>query len=169
VAVIESENGEPLNVGRKTRTISAPLRRFLNARDRGCRFPGCTSKRCDAHHIEHCANGGETKPSNLVSLCWLHHRMLHEGQVEIQILNDGALRFLKPDGQSVDSVAPHQTVDWTQLPALHVERGIHITERTAVTKWCGESLDYGLAVEVLLDRSRKTKQKELGAWRPPAI
>jgi hypothetical protein len=30
VALIENDNGEPLNVGRKTRTISAPLRRVLN-------------------------------------------------------------------------------------------------------------------------------------------
>jgi Domain of unknown function (DUF222)/HNH endonuclease len=171
VAVIENDKGEPLNVGRKTRTISAPLRRFLNARDRGCRFPGCTNKRCDAHHIEHWANGGETKPSNLVSLCWFHHRMVHEGRVEILILDDGALRFVKPNGQSFDSVAPDHShpFDWTDLPAQHDERGIHINERTAATKWCGESMDYGLAVEVLLDHARRAKQKELGIWKPPAI
>jgi hypothetical protein len=63
VALIEDEDGEPLNVGRKTRTISSPLRRLLNARDKGCRFPGCTNTRhVDAHHIKHWANGGETKP-----------------------------------------------------------------------------------------------------------
>ena len=67
VALIENDDGEPLNVGRKTRTISAPLRRVLNARDKGCRFPGCANTRyIDVHHVEHWANGGETKPSNLV-------------------------------------------------------------------------------------------------------
>lgn len=161
VALIESEKGEPLNVGRKTRTISAPLRRFLNARDRGCRFPGCANQRCDAHHIEHWANGGETKPSNLVSLCWFHHRMVHEGRVQIQVLNDGALRFLKPDGRSFDSTAPDHThpFDWTQLRAAHVESGIHIDERTAATRWCGESMDYGLGVEVLLDMARRARTR----------
>jgi Domain of unknown function (DUF222)/HNH endonuclease len=84
VAMVEDEDGEPLNVGRKTRTISSPLRRFLNARDRGCRFPGCTNTRwVDAHHIHHWADGGETKPSNLVSLCRLHHRAVHEGRVRV--------------------------------------------------------------------------------------
>jgi hypothetical protein len=74
VALIENDDGEPLNVGRKTRTISAPLRRVLNARDKGCRFPGCANTRyIDAHHVEHWANGGETRPSNLVSLCRFHH------------------------------------------------------------------------------------------------
>jgi Domain of unknown function (DUF222) len=59
VAVIDDEDGELPNVGRKTRTISSLLRRFLNARDRGRRFPGCTNTRwVDAHHIHHRANGG---------------------------------------------------------------------------------------------------------------
>ena len=168
VAIIENEDGEPLNVGRKTRTISAPLRRFLNARDRGCRFPGCSNTRCDAHHIKHWANGGETKPTNLVSLCWFHHRMVHEGQVEIQVL-DGAIRFTHPNGKYFDSVAPFcvRTFDWTQLPAEHQERGIHIDERTAATKWTGESMDYGLAVEVLLDQARRASDR--GIWEPARI
>jgi Domain of unknown function (DUF222) len=160
VAIIENEDGEPLNVGRKTRTISSPLRRFLNARDRGCRFPGCTNTRwVDAHHIHHWANGGETKPSNLVSLCRFHHRMVHEGGVLIQVLDDGAIRFVQLNGQSFDSVAPGHVhpFDWTELPTEHEVRGIHINERTAATRWTGESMDYGLAVEVLLHQARRTR------------
>ena len=170
VAIVEDEEGEPLNVGRKTRTISSPLRRFLNARDRGCRFPGCTNTRyVDAHHIHHWANGGETKPSNLVSLCRFHHHSVHEGEVIIQLLDDGALRFVKPNGESFDSVAPNHVrpFDWTQLPAEHDERGIHINERTAATRWSGESMDYGLAVEVLLDKERRGREQEI--WRPAGI
>src|SRR5688572_577005 len=34
------KNGEPLSVGRKTRTIAPSIRRALQARDRRCRFPG---------------------------------------------------------------------------------------------------------------------------------
>ena len=121
VALIENDDGEPLNVGRKTRTISAPLRRVLNARDKGCRFPGCSNTRyVDAHHIEHWANGGETKPSNLVSLCRFHHRAVHEGGIRIERLDDGALRFVKPNGAAIDSVAPGFTQplgDWKQLTA----------------------------------------------------
>jgi hypothetical protein len=31
----------------------------LNARDRGCRFPGCTHTRyVDGHHVHHWADGG---------------------------------------------------------------------------------------------------------------
>ncbi len=170
VAIVENEDGEPLNVGRKTRTISAPLRRFLNARDRGCRFPGCTNTRwVDAHHIHHWANGGETKPSNLVSLCRFHHRLVHEGGVAIHVLDDGAIRFVHANSQSFDSAAPDHVhvFDWMQLPAAHEERGIHITECTARTRWNGESMDYGLAVEVLLHHARRARGD--GAARSAAI
>ncbi|HEY4365699.1 MAG TPA: DUF222 domain-containing protein [Steroidobacteraceae bacterium] len=149
---------DPLNVGRRTRTIPSALRRALNARDRGCRFPGCTHTRyVDAHHIHHWAHGGETKPSNLVSLCRFHHRKVHEGAVKVHVLDDGALRFLQPDGQSFDSVAPGHTQpmgDWQQLPAAHRERAIHIDKETAVTRWGGESMDYGMAIQGLHQATR---------------
>ncbi len=95
VRILENEQGEPLDVGRKTRTIPPVIRRALNSRDKGCRFPGCTFKRyVDGHHVKHWANGGETKLSNLVTLCRFHHRLVHEGGVEIQTLDDGAFRFV---------------------------------------------------------------------------
>jgi len=155
VALIENEDGEPLNVGRKTRTISAPLRRALNARDKGCRFPGCSNTRyIDVHHVQHWANGGETKPSNLVSLCRFHHHAVHEGGIRIEILDDGALRFIKPNGTAVDSVAPGYTQplgDWRQLPA-----------GTLVNRWRGERMDLGLGVEVLLQQARRAKDVPAG-------
>ena len=46
-------DGAVLDVGRKTRTIPPSIRRALAARDTSCRFPGCTSRRCDAHHVHH--------------------------------------------------------------------------------------------------------------------
>jgi hypothetical protein len=48
------------------------MRRALKRRDGGCRFPGCPDTRfVDAHHIEHWADGGETRLDNLVLLCTL--------------------------------------------------------------------------------------------------
>ncbi len=116
VTLIENDRGEPLNIGRKTRSIPPALRRALNARDKGCRFPGCTNTRyVDAHHIHHWADGGETKSSNLVSLCRFHHRLVHEGGINIERLDDGAVRFVKPNGQCFDSVMPGHTSDWTLI------------------------------------------------------
>jgi hypothetical protein len=159
VSVLEDEEGEPLNVGRKTRSIPPALRRALNARDRGCRFPGCSNTRyVDAHHIHHWAKGGETKLSNLVQLCRFHHRQVHEGRVVVQVLDDGALRFVRPDGESFESVAPDHTrplSDWRQVPEQHEQEGIRIDEKTAATRWRGETMDYGLAIEVLLQHSKR--------------
>jgi Domain of unknown function (DUF222) len=39
LGVLENEHGEPLDVGRKTRSIPPAIRRALNTRDSGCRFP----------------------------------------------------------------------------------------------------------------------------------
>lgn len=73
VRITETETGEPLDVGRKTRSIPPAIRRALNVRDSGCCFPGCAHKRyVDAHHVDHWADGGETKLSNLVTLCRPH-------------------------------------------------------------------------------------------------
>jgi hypothetical protein len=159
VNVLENEQGEPLNVGRKTRSIPPAIRRALNARDRGCRFPGCPNARyVDAHHVHHWAQGGETKLSNLVQLCRFHHRQVHEGRVVIQSLDEGALRFLRPDGQSFDSVAPEHTrplCDWRQLPTVRDPQGIRIDQNTATTRWRGERMDHGLAIDVLLQQARR--------------
>ena len=159
VAIVENEKGEPLNVGRKTRSIPPALQRALNSRDKGCcRFPGCTHKRyTDAHHIEHWAHGGETKMSNLVTLCRFHHRKVHEGQVIVQVLDDGAIRFTQPDGKCFDSVAPNYTRplgDWRQLPAMHERAGIRINAKTAATLWDGGPMDYGIAMDVLISLPR---------------
>src|SRR3569833_1629653 len=69
VSILENAVGESLYVGRMTRSIPPALRRALSARDRGCRFPGCSNTRyVDAHHVQHWSKGGETKLSHLVQL-----------------------------------------------------------------------------------------------------
>ncbi len=102
VALIERA-GEPVSVGRKTRAIPPAVHRALRARDRGCRFPGCTHDRyVDAHHIKHWAAGGETSLDNLVLLCRRHHRYVHEGGIAVELGEGGAEpRFRRPDGSVV--------------------------------------------------------------------
>jgi len=155
VRIAEDAKGEPLDVGRRTRTIPPGIRRALQARDKGCRFPGCSFKRyVDGHHVKHWANGGETKLSNLVTLCRFHHRLVHEGQVEIQTLDDGAFRFIRPDGRTFDSPAPSSST-CTAVVAANESADLHITPSTAVTRWTGEALDLDLAVGWLMQKSRR--------------
>ncbi len=159
VQLHEDDQGTPLDVGRKTRVLPPGIRRALKSRDKGCRFPGCPNTRyVDAHHIRHWAQGGETKLSNLVQLCRFHHRQVHEGRVLIQRLDDGALRFVRPDGRSFDSLSPEHkpaAFDGSELKGRHARQGPPINENTAATRWRGERMDYDLAIDVLLQKSRR--------------
>jgi hypothetical protein len=102
VTVLEDTDGNPLDVGRKQRTVSTPLRRALCARDRGCTFPGCHRKRyVDGHHLKHWIDGGETTPNNMTLLCTYHHRMLHEGGFSVVKEADDTLRFVSADGRTI--------------------------------------------------------------------
>lgn len=159
VRIVEDAQGEPLDVGRKTRSIPPALRRALKSRDQGCVFPGCTHQRyVDGHHIQHWAEGGATKLSNLVSLCRAHHRAVHEGGVVIQRLDDGAWRFIKRSGEVLEACVPGRTrplAQWTQIVAAHEAQGLEIDARTATTGWRGETMDYGMAIDLLIAGARR--------------
>ena len=122
VAIIENAQGEPLDVGRKTRTIPPAIRRALAARDGGCVYPGCTHKRyVDGHHLQHWADGGVTKLANLVTLCRYHHRAVHEGGIRAERLADGAWHFIHPNGEVLESLAHGHTrpLPVTRLQSAH--------------------------------------------------
>jgi len=80
--VITGPGSQPLDVGRTTRVIPPGIRLALMVRDRGCAVAGCRAPRrwCDAHHVVHWADGGDTALDNLVLLCRRHHRMAHDGR-----------------------------------------------------------------------------------------
>jgi hypothetical protein len=161
VRITEDEDGEPLDVGRKTRTIPPAIRRALRSRDAGCCFPGCTYQRyLDAHHIEHWADGGQTKLKNLVTLCRTHHRLVHEGGIRVEALQGGGFRFLRPDGRPFDilyrEAPPHH--DWHDIYESNAAHGIHIDANTAATRWLGERMDYELGVSILCDQHERANR-----------
>ncbi len=104
--VITDARSVPLEVGRATKVVSSSLRRALAVRDGGCAFPGCERPPgwCDAHHVRHWADGGETGLSNLVLLCRPHHRVIHRG-FGVAIV-DGLPVFRRPDGTSLEDRSP---------------------------------------------------------------
>jgi Domain of unknown function (DUF222) len=87
-----------IDVGRATRVVSAPTRRALRTRDRGCRFPGCDRQVnwSTPHHIDFWAKGGPTKLPNLLLLCYFHHRLVHEGGWQV-VKVGREFRFVPPD------------------------------------------------------------------------
>ncbi len=130
--------GRPLGVGRKTRSIPPALRRALASRDRGCRFPGCTNRMVDAHHIEHWANGGATRLENLVELCRHHHRLLHEGGYKVTKAGANFV-FRRPDGRQIRPVPRPPRGCSRKL----CDSNRQIDPEATVTLWAGERLDLG--------------------------
>jgi hypothetical protein len=80
IPMILGSQGEPLDVGRRTRTIPTAIRRALEQMYNGCTWAGCNAPLswCDAHHIIHWADGGETSLPNLTILCRKHHTATHK-------------------------------------------------------------------------------------------
>ncbi len=151
VVMRHDEDGRLLEIGARTRTIPPALRRALQHRDRGCRFPGCGVRVGQGHHLHHWAQGGPTTLSNLALLCRRHHRAVHE---EDQVARgpDGVLRFHRPDGRPLLEVPPSAQVlsDPTKLlRACHESQGLRLRARTACPGWLGERLDVGWAIDVL--------------------
>lgn len=132
------DGGEPLSIGRRSRTIPAAIGRALKIRDGVCQFPGChCSKHLQAHHIVHWANGGETSLENLVELCHFHHTLLHEGGYSLWRQNNELL-FFKPDGTPLSA----------HPPVLETEKEI-VGDCNDTWCWDGSRLDYSMALQSL--------------------
>ncbi|MGH7575174.1 MAG: HNH endonuclease signature motif containing protein [Longimicrobiales bacterium] len=131
--------GSVLDVGRKTRTISPALRRALEVRDRGCRFPGCGLRFTDAHHLRHWADGGETSLGNCCCLCKFHHTLVHEGGWRVEWWGAGRPVFFDPrggthfDGGWQPPVLPEQPVETLVQQNRHL--GIEPHAWTAGARW----------------------------------
>ncbi len=157
VVMRHDENGRVVEVGARTRTIPPAMRRVLQHRDRGCRFPGCGVRFGQGHHIHHWAQGGPTTLSNLALLCRRHHRAVHEEGYQVARGPDGALRFRRPDGRLLPEVPQAGVVRGDAvkiLRARHDGLGLRVHARTACPGWLGEHLDVGWAIDVLHPRAQ---------------
>ena len=150
-------DGRVLDVGRRTRAISPALRRALEHRDGGCRFPGCGRKLCDAHHVEHWADGGETRLGNTVLLCRRHHRAVHEEGFSMELGPNGEARFYRPDGRLLAPAPALPVVTGEPVTAL-VSRlagqGVAVDAGETVPSWWGGPVDYAWEIDWLRSRDR---------------
>jgi hypothetical protein len=152
VVMRHDADGNVVEVGARTRTIPPALRRVLQYRDRGCRFPGCGLPFGQGHHIRHWADGGPTTLSNLAMLCRRHHRAVHEDGFTMERECDGELGFRRPDGLLLPQVPAPATVPADPVAAIrarHDAAGLEIGSRTPTALWLGERLDLGYALDVL--------------------
>lgn len=152
----EDENGEPPNIGRRSRTIPPPMRRALKARDGGCRFLGCTNhKFVYGHHIIHWSDGGETSLENLVLLCRYHHHLVHEGGFDCKRSKDGEIWFEDGKSRRLDAFPKHNSVTLEESLAWMYRKHeqASITSESCTAKWyAGEQMDWDHAVSLMFPR-----------------
>jgi hypothetical protein len=151
IKLTEDDTGEPLSIGRKSRSIPPAINRALRARDQGCRFPGCTNTQfIDGHHIRHWADGGETSMENLVQLCRKHHRLVHESGFGCERQADGKLVFKDQHGKILAESFRQQPIARDQNAVKWLKRKIPSKEINAETcvplTRAGERMDWNLAV-----------------------
>jgi len=173
--VIEGDNNNVVNIGRKTRIVPLAMKRALKMRDQGCVFPGCCqTKWTDSHHIKHWSEGGETSMNNLVTLCRYHHTQLHKGEYRIEkamssvkeeslskersISEEGGnqnptLNFINKRNEIIVKNLYPQFTDPNQstesIEMLSNQAGLNIDRDTAASNWQGDQLDVYYAVEIL--------------------
>ena len=115
-----------LDFGHENRLVSDNLFLALVARDRHCRWPGCTIRAtwCDAHHIIHRADHGPTNDDNLVLLCHRHHQLSHQPGwtitgtgTELTVRNpDGTVEISRPPGAPPPATPPRAGTTGQQPP-----------------------------------------------------
>ena len=105
IPVVLGSKSQPLDVGTTKRLVTGPMRLALNARDRGCVVCGAPPIQCEAHHLVHWIDGGQTCISNLVLLCKRHHIDLHAGHWTIAIIDD-VVQVTRPTWATPDPPPP---------------------------------------------------------------
>jgi 5-methylcytosine-specific restriction endonuclease McrA len=80
----------------------AQRRKILRRDGYCCAVPGCPNTLwLEVHHIIYYADGGPTKPDNLITLCTRCHKHLHDGHLTIQTDAPHGARFLNRAGKDL--------------------------------------------------------------------
>jgi HNH endonuclease len=153
-----TNQAEPTNThahvgARAKQSIPPAVRRAVLHRDQHrCRVPGCKNATfLDVHHIEARADGGRNDAENLVTLCGMHHRAAHRGQLVLEGAGT-SVRFRHADGSAYGAVADPRALDvqakvFTALRILGFREG---EVRVALAELRTQSASCELTAERLL-------------------
>jgi HNH endonuclease/Domain of unknown function (DUF222) len=93
-----TEEGKPLSLGKRSRTVSPKMRRHVLHRDGKCTVDSCPfNYRLEVHHVRPRGWGGDHDPDNLITLCWYHHHVsVHREGLQIIRLGASRVRLKRP-------------------------------------------------------------------------
>lgn len=114
-------------------------RRWLAGRHPCCQFPGChLGGRFEVHHVIDHRHGGATKLSNLVRVCWFHHRHIHLQHLNLTLHPDRTLTVTNADGTPLNRPIP--TVGFQPPTPIDPNR---------LGQWLGDQLQIGWCFDAL--------------------
>ena len=115
---------------RAKQTIAPATRRAVLRRDHHCcTVPGCRNALfLDLHHIQLSSEGGRNDADNLITLCGVHHRAAHRGELGVVGSVSRGVRFQHADGSDYGQVAEPRSVE-IQAKAFAALRRLGFSER----------------------------------------
>jgi len=98
---------------RALQTPSPALRRAVLLRDhRRCGVPGCRNARfLDVHHVQLRSEGGPNELENLLTMCSVHHRAAHRGELLVEGSAASGLRFYHADGRAYGETVDPRAIE----------------------------------------------------------
>jgi len=115
---------------RATQTIAPATRRAVLRRDHHrCSVPGCKNAQfLDLHHLKLRSEGGGNEAHNLVTLCGVHHRAAHRGQLGVVGSVSTGVRFQHVDGSDYGQLGRPRVAE-THAKAFAALRQLGFCER----------------------------------------
>ncbi|UMB68393.1 HNH endonuclease signature motif containing protein [Mycobacterium paraterrae] len=109
LAVFDDHTERPLYLGRQKRIATHDQRLICYARDRGCTRPNCLEPgyRCEVHHRDEWARGGQTDADKLHFLCGSDHGMVSRGEAHTVVMENGRLGWTDGTGPPEINHAHH--------------------------------------------------------------
>jgi hypothetical protein len=102
-----------------------------------------------------------TKLANLVLLCRVHHRLVHEEGFAVGQGKEG-LVFRAPDGRRVEDVPRQRVLMYDPVLTLITSQAeLGITPRTTVPEWMGEAPAYDRITDALWRRDHRAEANSL--------
>ena len=172
VPVVDGPNGEPLSVGRRTRSIPPAVRRALASRDRGCRFPGCpATQRLHGHHVRHWAEGGENLPRQPRPALPDPPSPRARGRIRRAASRRRRVPVHQRLWSGIRPPRRRETSSPDTIVVRNASLGLAIDCETATAHWHGERIDYDHALMVAMASwdsgdTRPEAGPAAGDWNP---